>query len=150
MYLALRQSIKLLIIECQKGHTSYEEREHFLVFKKVEGHRAPVPPLFRGPCVENLYGFQKNIYKPLESQPLLFVSNKNSGRSSGGNGSEVQEVVGGPGLAKDGETLGPKREYKIGTCYLISSTTLDCQTCFALACYKLFQQVLTSLQMTGC
>ena len=44
VYLTLRESIKLLIIEYQKGHTSYEKRAHFLVFKKVEGHRAPVPP----------------------------------------------------------------------------------------------------------
>ena len=43
MYLTLRQSIKLLTIEYQKGHASYEERAHFLVFKKVGGgHRAPV------------------------------------------------------------------------------------------------------------
>ena len=35
VYLTLRQSIKLLIIEYQKGHTSYEERAHFLVLKKV-------------------------------------------------------------------------------------------------------------------
>ena len=49
VYLTLRQSIKLLIIEYQKGHTSYEERAHFLVLKK----RAPVPsPLSRPqfPC----------------------------------------------------------------------------------------------------
>ena len=35
----LRQSIELLIIEYQKGHTSYEERAHYLVFG---GHRALV------------------------------------------------------------------------------------------------------------
>ena len=60
-----------------------------------------------------------NINKPLESQTVLFASNKNSGfrsngRSSGGNGSEVQEVGGGPGLVKDGETLEPGTEHKIG------------------------------------
>ena len=46
MYLTLRQSIKLLAIEYQKGHASHDERAHFLVFKKVGGHRAqrhPVP-----------------------------------------------------------------------------------------------------------
>ena len=43
MYLTLRQSIKLLIIEHQKGHKSNEERAHFLVLKKG-GHRAQVPP----------------------------------------------------------------------------------------------------------
>ena len=45
--LTLRQSIKLLIIEYQKGHISYEERAHFLVFKKVGGG-APCPSV---PCV---------------------------------------------------------------------------------------------------
>ena len=49
MCLTLRQSIKLLIIEYQKVHIPYEERAHFLVFKKVGWHRAPVPPVFRGP-----------------------------------------------------------------------------------------------------
>ena len=44
MYLTLRQSIKLLIIEHQKGHKSYEERAHFLVLKKG-GHRTQVPSL---------------------------------------------------------------------------------------------------------
>ena len=33
----LRQSIELLIIEYQRGHTSYEERAHYLVFEKVWG-----------------------------------------------------------------------------------------------------------------
>ena len=47
VYLTLRQNIKLLTIEYQKGHTSYEERAHFLVFKKVGGHRAPDPPVPR-------------------------------------------------------------------------------------------------------
>ena len=44
MYLTLQQSIKLLTIEYQKGHTFCDERAHFLVFNKVGGHRAPVPP----------------------------------------------------------------------------------------------------------
>ena len=62
----------------------------------------------------SLENFNRN--KPLESQ---LASNKNSGfrsngRSSGGNGSEVQEVVGGPGLVKDGETLESGKEHTIG------------------------------------
>ena len=49
MYLTLRQSIKLLTIEYQKGHTSYEERECFLVFKKVGELCLPVlHPLLEG------------------------------------------------------------------------------------------------------
>ena len=38
----MRQSIKLLTIEYQKGRTSYEERAHFLVFKK-KGPLCPPP-----------------------------------------------------------------------------------------------------------
>ena len=45
LYLKLRQSIKLLIIEYQKGHTPCEERAHFLVFKKSRG-TVPQCPLF--------------------------------------------------------------------------------------------------------
>ena len=37
MYLTLQQSMKLLTVEYQKGHTSYEERAHFLVFKQWGG-----------------------------------------------------------------------------------------------------------------
>ena len=37
VYLTLRRSIKLLTIEYQKGHTSYEERAHFLVSKNWGG-----------------------------------------------------------------------------------------------------------------
>ena len=49
MYLTLQQSMKLLTVEYQKGHTSYEERAHFLVFIKWGGgQRAQaVHPLFR-------------------------------------------------------------------------------------------------------
>ena len=46
VYLTLRQSIKLLIIEYQEGHTFYEERAYFLVFKKVGGTVPQPPPLF--------------------------------------------------------------------------------------------------------
>ena len=50
VYLTLRQSIKLLIIGYQKGHTSYEERAHFLVFKKVGAPCPSVPPCSAGPA----------------------------------------------------------------------------------------------------
>ena len=51
MYFILQQSMKLLTVEYQKGHTSYEERAHFLVFIKGGGQRAQaVHPLFRGLC----------------------------------------------------------------------------------------------------
>ena len=58
VYLISQQSIKLLTIEYQKGHTPYEEWAHFLV-QKVEGggHRAPVPP-FHGPRLLELVGEQ--------------------------------------------------------------------------------------------
>ena len=46
LYLKLLQSIKLLIIEYQKGHTPCEERAYFLVFTKVGG-TVPQCPL---PC----------------------------------------------------------------------------------------------------
>jgi hypothetical protein len=60
---------------------------------------------------------QNTQHKPCESQASpLSASNRKSGlrsngRSSGGNGSEVQEVVERLGLTKDGEVLGPKKEY---------------------------------------
>ena len=41
MYLTLQQSMKLLTVEYQKGHTSYEERAHFLVFIKWGGGSVP-------------------------------------------------------------------------------------------------------------
>ena len=52
MYLTLRRSIKLLTIEYQKGHTSYEERTCLLVFKKVGGAcpSAPLPPCSAAPA----------------------------------------------------------------------------------------------------
>ena len=46
MYLTLRQSIKLLTIEYQEGHTSYEERARF----HVGGGRAPEPPCSAAPA----------------------------------------------------------------------------------------------------
>ena len=53
VYLTLRQSIKLLTIEYQRGHTSYEERAHFLVFKKWRGAPYPSAPLFFSPCLKD-------------------------------------------------------------------------------------------------
>ena len=46
VYLTLQQSIKLLAIEYQKGHTCYEERAYFLVFNKRGGGTVPQCPLF--------------------------------------------------------------------------------------------------------
>ena len=61
----VRQSMNLLTTDYQIGHTSYEEGEHFLVFKRVgggEGGGGTVPsaPLFRGPWL-CLYCFYKII-----------------------------------------------------------------------------------------
>ena len=39
----VRQSMNLLTTDYQIGHTSYEEGEHFLVFKRVGGGGAPCP-----------------------------------------------------------------------------------------------------------
>ena len=60
VHLTLRQSIKLLTIEYQKGHTSYKERAHFLVFKKVGGG-APCPsaPLVPRPLGLNYNGLHE-------------------------------------------------------------------------------------------
>ena len=53
--------MKLLTIEYQKGHTSYEERAQFLVFKNWGGgHRAPVAPLFRSPWPQLSYQFDSS------------------------------------------------------------------------------------------
>ena len=41
VYLTLRQSTKFSTIEYQKEHTSYEERAHYRVFKKVGGGTVP-------------------------------------------------------------------------------------------------------------
>ena len=61
-----------------------------------------------------MHGKQNTQYKPEVSQLPPSASNRKSGlrstgRSSAGNGSEVQEVVERLGLAKDGEALGPKK-----------------------------------------
>ena len=60
MYLTLRY---------QEGHTSYQERVHFLVFKKGGGHRTPVPPPpFCGPC-------QAWVNSTMPSYFLLYLVN---------------------------------------------------------------------------
>ena len=91
------------------GHTSGTERISRQENIFLWGHPVPTNE-------QHLSGKQNTRYKPRESQVPL-ASNKKSasrstGRSSGGNGSEVQEVVERLGLTRDGGTLGPKKEYR--------------------------------------
>ena len=61
------QSIKLLTIEYQKGHTSYEERAHFLVFKKVGNNVPQCLPCFTAPCPLHYNMLSIYIHEHLQS-----------------------------------------------------------------------------------
>ena len=80
---------------------------------------------------------QNTQYKPCASQLPSASSRKSvlrsNGRSSGGNGSEVQEVVERLGLAKDGEALGPKKHI-----YTESACSSSNQNTFSKAIFRLF------------